>query len=533
MVGQGPAMTENAMPHPPILIVGGGLAGLFAALKLSPCPCTVLSPRPLGEGASSTWAQGGVAAAMSEGDSAEAHAADTIAAGAGIVDEAVACMVACEASARVHDLLQYGVPFDRDLEGKLVQSREAAHSAHRVVRVRGDMAGAKIMEALIAAVRATPSITVIEGFVAEELLMANGVVAGVLARGQGGMAATATAFPAAATVLATGGIGHLYAITTNPPEACGAGLAMAARAGAAIRDAEFVQFHPTALSIGVDPAPLATEALRGDGAILVNKAGERFMLALHKDADLAPRDVVARGVFAEIAAGRGAYLDCRKAIGAAFPERFPTVMAACVRAGIDPVTQVIPVAPAEHYHMGGVATDMVGRTSLPGLYAAGETACTGLHGANRLASNSLLEAVVFGARIAEHLEGASLKLPRKARPVKLSGEGPCLPTPADLIAIRRLRTNMSADVGVVRDGTGLARAARELQRIAATAESTQLINMASAALLIASAAAARKESRGGHMRKDFPEANPKLAHSSRITLGAPGTAGEGRRAAGA
>jgi L-aspartate oxidase len=512
---------------PPILIVGGGLAGLFAALKLSPRPCTVLSPLPLGQGASSTWAQGGIAAAMSEGDSAESHAADTIAAGAGIVDAAVARMVAEEASGRVLDLLAFGVPFDRDLAGKLVQSREAAHSAHRIVRVRGDMAGAKIMEALIAAVRRTPSITVLEGFTAEELLMADGVVAGVLARGESGHAASPTIFPAAATVLATGGVGHLYAITTNPPEACGAGLAMAARAGAVIQDAEFVQFHPTALSIGVDPAPLATEALRGEGAILVNRAGHRFMPALHQDAELAPRDVVARGVFAEISAGRGAWLDCREAIGAAFPERFPTVMAACLKAGIDPVTQLIPVAPAEHYHMGGVKTDMSGRSSLPGLYAAGETACTGLHGANRLASNSLLEAVVFGARIAEHLQGASLKQPRKARPVKLNGDMPCLPTHSDKTAIRRLRTNMGADVGVVRDGVGLARAARELQRIAVTAESSHLINMASAALLIASAAAARQESRGGHMRKDFPEAKPALAHSSRITLGAPGSAGAG------
>jgi L-aspartate oxidase len=515
------------MTTPPILIVGGGLAGLFAALKLSPRPCTVLSPRPLGQGASSTWAQGGIAAAMSEGDSAEAHAADTIAAGAGIVDAAVARMVAEEASVRVHDLLAFGVPFDRDLAGKLVQSREAAHSAHRIVRVRGDMAGAKIMEALIAAVRRTPSITVLEGFIAEELLMADGVVAGVLARGESGHAASPTIFPAAATVLATGGVGHLYAITTNPPEACGAGLAMAARAGAVIQDAEFVQFHPTALSIGVDPAPLATEALRGEGAVLVNRAGHRFMPALHRDAELAPRDVVARGVFAEISAGRGAYLDCREAIGAAFPERFPTVMAACLKAGIDPVTQVIPVAPAEHYHMGGVKTDMSGRSSLPGLYAAGETACTGLHGANRLASNSLLEAVVFGARIAEHLMGAGLRQPRKARPVRLTGDLPCLPTQADRQAIRRLRTNMGADVGVVRDGVGLARAAREFQRIAVTAESSHLINMASAALLITSAAAARQESRGGHMRKDFPETKTALAHSSRITLGGPGSAGTG------
>jgi L-aspartate oxidase len=401
MTVRGTHEDHSNMTTPPILIVGGGLAGLFTALKLSPRPCIVLSPRPLGEGASSSWAQGGIAAAMSEGDSAEAHAADTLAAGAGIVNEAIATLVATEAAARVHDLLEYGVPFDRDLAGKLVQSREAAHSVHRVVRVRGDMAGAKIMEALIAAVRATPSITVHEGVVAEELLMAGGQVCGILARGQMGAARGPTAFPAAATVLATGGVGHLYAVTTNPSEAKGVGLAMAARAGATIADAEFVQFHPTALDIGADPAPLATEALRGEGAWLVNGKGERFMPAIHPDAELAPRDIVARGVFAEIAAGRGAFLECRTAIGAAFPERFPTVTAACRAAGIDPVTDLIPVAPAEHYHMGGVATDAEGRTTLPGLWAAGEVACTGLHGANRLASNSLLEAVVFGARIAQ------------------------------------------------------------------------------------------------------------------------------------
>jgi L-aspartate oxidase len=528
-------MTESMMPHPPILIVGGGLAGLFTALKLSPRPCIILSPRPLGEGASSTWAQGGIAAAMSEGDSAESHAQDTAAAGAGIVDGEVAHMVATEASARVHDLLEYGVPFDRDLAGKLVQSREAAHSVHRVVRVRGDMAGAKIMEALIAAVRAAPSITVHEGFIAEELLMAGDVVCGVLARGEMGHAKTATAFPAAATVLATGGIGHLYAVTTNPPESQGIGLAMAARAGAVIADAEFVQFHPTALDIGADPAPLATEALRGDGAILINRAGERFMLKLHPDAELAPRDIVARGVFAEVAAGRGAFLDCRGAIGTAFPERFPTVTAACLKAGINPVTDLIPVAPAEHYHMGGILTDHDGRTSLKGLWAAGEVASTGLHGANRLASNSLLEAVVFGARIAEALKVGPLASPGKATsgkslPVMLDGKGPCLPTGKDRIAIARLRKAMTADVGVIRDGKGLARAARTLQDIAKAAESSTLLNMASAALLIASSAAARLESRGGHMRSDYPQADPKLASRSRLTLGKAGTAGQVKKA---
>ncbi|KFC73392.1 L-aspartate oxidase [Bosea sp. LC85] len=504
-----------------ILIVGGGLAGLFTALKLAPLPCTVLAPRPLGEGSSSSWAQGGIAAAMSEGDTAAKHAADTIAAGAGIVDEAVARMVANEAAERVHDLLSYGVPFDRDLAGRLVQSREAAHSEHRVVRVGGDGAGAAIMQALIATVRQTPSITVREGFIAEDLLLSDGACTGVLARGEYGTAREATQFHAVATVLATGGIGHLYALTTNPAESRGEGLAMAARAGATIADAEFVQFHPTALALGLDPAPLATEAIRGDGGILVDAAGERFMLAVHKDAELAPRDIVARAVFAEIAAGRGAFLDARAAIGREFAERFPAVTAACRKAGIDPTTELMPVAPAEHYHMGGVATDAHGCTTLPGLHAAGEVASTGLHGANRLASNSLLEAVVFGARVAEHLKASPLLMKARGKPVRMSGAAACLPTEADQRAIERLRTLMSERVGVVRDGSGLLAASRQLQAIAEAAESSTLVNMASAALIIVAAALARRESRGGHWRSDFPQASAALATRSKLTLSAP------------
>ncbi|RDJ20438.1 L-aspartate oxidase [Bosea caraganae] len=504
-----------------ILIVGGGLAGLFTALKLAPLPCTVLSPRPLGEGASSSWAQGGIAAAMSEGDTAEAHAIDTIAAGAGTVDEAVARMVANEAAERVHDLLSYGVPFDRDLAGKLVQSREAAHSAKRIVRVGGDGAGAAIMQALIATVRNTPSITVLEGYVAEDLLLADGACAGVLARGDYGRASKATRFHAAATVLATGGIGHLYAVTTNPAEARGEGLAMAARAGAVIADAEFVQFHPTALAVGLDPAPLATEAIRGEGGILVNRAGERFMLKLHADAELAPRDIVARGVFAEVASGRGAFLDARAAIGAEFPHLFPAVTAACRKAGIDPVTDLLPVAPAEHYHMGGIATDMQGRATLSGLYAAGEVASTGLHGANRLASNSLLEAVVFGARVAEELTSRMLVAPSRGAPVRMSGQGACLPTQADLQAIARLRAIMADKAGVIRDGAGLLAASRQLQAIADAAESSTLVNMASAALVIVASALARRESRGGHWRSDFPQTSIALATRSKLTLSPP------------
>ena len=491
-----------------VVIVGGGLAGLFCALKLSPRPVTVLATSPLGEGASSAWAQGGIAAAMAEGDTPEKHTADTLAAGGGIVDEAITLGMAREAGDRVRDLLSFGVPFDKDLEGHLVQSREAAHSERRIVRVRGDMAGAAIMQSLIAAVRATPSITVHENITAEKLLTEGAKVTGVAARDEDD---NLTHYYASDVVLATGGIGHLYAMTTNPKEACGNGISMAALAGAVIADAEFVQFHPTAIAIGRDPAPLATEALRGEGATLVNKAGKRFMQALHKDAELAPRDIVARGVFTELQSGRGAYLDCRTAIGTRFAEAFPTVYATCQSAGIDPATDLIPIAPAEHYHMGGVLTSPQGRSSSEGLWAIGEVASTGVHGANRLASNSLLEAIVFAARVAE-------ALPSELGPVTLTkkGKAPAIPFDPDLVDM--LRQTMTDHVGVIRNKTGLMTAIWTLADIEATGEAPEVTAMARAALFVAAAAFARLESRGGHYRSDYPEASPMLAHRSKFTL---------------
>jgi len=493
-----------------ILITGGGLAGLFCALKLAPRPVTVLASAAIGEGASTAWAQGGIAAAVAEGDTPEAHARDTIAAGAGLVDEAVALGMAEEAPERVRDLLSYGVPFDQDLQGHLQVSKEAAHSARRIVHVKGDMAGRAIMAALIAAVRKTLSIHLLEGYSAEELLTADGAVTGVRARDAAGQSRT---IAANATVLATGGIGHLYAVTTNPPEARGIGLAIAARAGAVLADTEFVQFHPTAIDVGRDPAPLATEALRGDGAILINRAGERFMQKLHPQAELAPRDIVARGVFAEIAAGRGAFLDAREAIGATFASRFPTVYASCMAAGIDPARQLIPVAPAAHYHMGGVAVDERGRTSVAGLWAAGEVACTGAHGANRLASNSLLEAVVFARRIAQDIGGMKMKKTAVSLPATKNSR-----PEASQADDRELRALMSADVGVIRHEEGLARALEKILRIEREAASPALRNMATAALLVAAAAWRRRESRGAHYRSDYPRPDPAQARRTFFTL---------------
>ena len=501
-----------------IVIIGAGLAGLFTALKLAPTPVTLVSPAPLGEGASSTWAQGGIAAAVGEGDTADLHAADTVRAGAGIVDERIARIVTSEAGDRVRDLLAYGVPFDRDLEGHFVLSREAAHSANRIVRVAGDRAGRAIMKAVIHAVRRTPSITILESFSALSLIKTGDRVTGVTLARADDPAAMHVLDGARAVVLATGGIGALYAVTTNPPHARGEGIAIAARAGATIADAEFVQFHPTALDAGIDPAPLATEALRGEGAVLINKAGERFMAGRHADAELAPRDVVARAVFREIAAGRGAFLDCRDAIGARFPEAFPTVYERCKAAGLDPVSQPLPVAPAEHYHMGGVRTDEWGRTSVPGLWAAGEVASTGLHGANRLASNSLLETVVFGARVAADIgrleRGKTTRISLKRT---LATHLPDFAIRAE--AIRIIRTTMSRHVGVERDAEGLTKALATLESVTEAADGDPVIeNAAIAARLIAECALRRKESRGGHFRSDHPDASAEWQRRSSITL---------------
>lgn len=500
-----------------VLIVGAGLAGLFTALKLSPRPVTVLAGAPIGDGASSAWAQGGIAAAIEAGDTADAHAADTVRAGAGIVDEEAALSVARDAVPRIEDLLRLGVPFDRDIEGKLAAGREAAHSHRRIVHVKGDQAGKAIMQALVAAVRACPSIRVMEGLSAYELAVENGRAAGVFARPANAQTALQPLLiKARAIVLASGGAGQLFAITTNPCQARGEGVAMAARAGALIADPEFMQFHPTAIASARDPAPLVTEALRGEGAILIDNMGRRFMTAIHEDAELGPRDIVARAIFREIEAGRGAWLDARAALGTRFANAFPTVYENCMALGIDPSKEPIPVAPAAHYHMGGIHVNACGRASIEGLWACGEVASTGMHGANRLASNSLLEAIVFGARIANDIDGAvpgARAGKHVAPPVLLSA------SPEDAPFATQLRRIMTAHVGVERNAGGLAHALGEIGRLERAAGPASLFgNIATTAKLITAAAYAREESRGGHYRSDFTAARAPWQHRTFITL---------------
>lgn len=477
-----------------VLIIGAGLAGLSAALAAAPRKALVLSAAPLLEGCASAWAQGGMAAALAADDDPAQHAADTVAAGAGLVDATMAERLAGEGPDAVRRLAALGAPFDRDADGAFAQSLEAAHSRPRVARVKGDQAGREIMRAIVASASAAPHIEIRQGARVRGLLRdAAGRVRGVLVEQDGRLGEII----APATILAAGGLGGLYALTTNPRQVRGEGLALAALAGARLADPEFVQFHPTAIAVDADPAPLASEALRGEGARLVDDRGAALMTGLHPMGDLAPRDVVARAIQEQVSSGRGAFLDAREAIGEAFPEEFPAVFAACMAAGIDPRRQPIPIAPAAHYHMGGVVTDANGRTSVLGLFAAGECASTGVHGANRLASNSLLEAAVFGTRAGR---AAAAAIDPRSTPLPIA---PAPDLPAGALA--DLRRMMSREAGVVRNADGLKVALALIDSL--TAEHGEALPLVAARLVVA-AALDRRESRGAHMRTDFPESSP-------------------------
>jgi L-aspartate oxidase len=508
------------------VVIGAGLAGLLVALHLAPEPVVVLAKAPLGSGAASAWAQGGVAAAVGADDDPAIHAADTLAAGDGLCDLAAVTRITSAAQDTIAELARRGVAFDRTADGRLALGLEAAHRRHRIVHAGGDGSGREIMRALVAAVRQTPSITVMESVEARRLLVHDGEIAGVAVAGPGGP----VVLTAARVIIATGGIGGLYRRTTNPVGATGDGLALAARAGAALADMEFVQFHPTALDVDLDPMPLISEAVRGEGAVLVDETGEHFMAAYSR-AELEPRDVVARAIWRRLQDGHRVFLDACSCLGARFAERFPGIAAKCRAAGVDPTTMRIPVRPAAHYHMGGIAVDEAGRSSVAGLWACGEAAATGLHGANRLASNSLLEAIVCARWVAESVAGMPAGMARmriaktaiartaiaKTAIGKTLGSNPAsswtgpLPSPADPIPVRDI---MTENVGVLRDRDGLLAAIDALQPMALSDGPAS--DPALAGLLVATAALVRQESRGSHYRTDFPARSAEYAR--RLTL---------------
>lgn len=486
-----------ADPNDHVIVVGAGIAGAATALALAPLPVLVVAPTGVSGDAATTLAQGGIAAAIGANDDPTLHAADTHAAGAGLCDAAPVARVTAEGPAIIARLAALGIRFDTDASGTIALGLEAAHGRARIVHANGDATGRAVLEGLVAKARTSPHISRRTDLMAVRLDARDGRVHGLWCRDGGGRLVHLNS---RAVVLATGGVGGLYASTTNPRNAVGAGLAMAARAGAVLRDLEFVQFHPTAIAAASDPMPLATEALRGAGAILVDEAGERFMAGV-PGRELAPRDVVARAIHAHILAGHQVFLDARPSLGDRFARDFPSVAQLCRANGIDPEREAIPVRPAAHYHMGGIKVDGAGRASLAGLYACGEVASTGLHGANRLASNSLLEALAFAQWIAADIAGTSA--------VPHPGTGP-VPEYAPPRAIEPVRAVMDRHVGVVRNEEGLLRALGTLAPRMADDDAALVAG------LITLGALERTESRGGHFRADHPATG--IPRHSEITL---------------
>ena len=487
-----------------VLVIGSGVGGLTVALETPGLRVGLLTKIELGRGGSSPMAQGGVAAALGPGDSPAAHAEDTLAAAAGLAVPERVRMLTEERPARIAALLALGTRFDRDGAGHLALGREAAHGCARILHANGDETGAEIVRALREAVESAPTVAVLERTFACELVREQGRVVGVLARHAAG---TVGLHLARAVVLATGGIGQVYRHTTNPRENTGDGLAMAARAGVRLTDLEFVQFHPTALDVGDDPMPLLTEVLRGAGATLVDEGGRRVLPDFHPAGELAPRDVVARALWEMRRQGRRTLLDARDAIGSRIESEFPTAFRHCLEHGFDLRREPVPVSPAAHYHMGGIAVDTHGRTSLAGLWACGEVSCVGVHGANRLASNSLLDAMVFGARVGRDLmrEVRGL-LPVKALlgrvDARLGDQSTEDGAHAELR--REIRDVMWDEVGLVRTAGGLQHAVEGLVRIAHRLGpgSSETHNLLTVARLVTQAAFVRRESRGAHFRSD-------------------------------
>ena len=486
-----------------ILVVGSGVAGLHTAWRASQDgDVMLLTKRSLFDSATA-YAQGGIAAALGAGDSPKLHRQDTLAAGAALCDSAAVQVLVEEGPARVRELQTAGAEFDLDPQGHLLLGREAAHSTNRIVHAHGDQTGAEVARTLIARVRKSKRITVLERTRVLDLIVQRGQCIGVRASVKG----KSVEIIADATILATGGCGQVYRYTTNPVVATGDGYAIAHRAGVTLADMEFVQFHPTALDTPENPLALVSEAVRGEGAFLVNERGERFMKSIHPLADLAPRDVVARAIFREQKKSR-VYLDARQ-IGRRFAKRFPGILALCIARGIDPRKDLIPVTPAAHYMMGGIVVDLNGRSSMPRLYAVGEVSRTGVHGANRLASNSLLEGLVFAERVSRDLAATSAlsRLPAVGKWTV----PPFVDRGAAQVAADRVREIMWQHAGIARTARGLRTAVSELTDIEERLPegATEELNLVQTALLIVEGALKRKESRGGHYRSDFPRSKSK------------------------
>jgi L-aspartate oxidase len=487
-----------------VVVIGAGAAGLSVALGLDGHSVDLLAKGPLSRTGNSPLAQGGVAGAVGPDDSPALHAADTLAVGGAVGDPGAVALLTREGPRRLVELIELGARFDRGPSGQLDLTREAAHSRQRILHAR-DATGAEIVRALGAALGRVEGLSVFEESFALELVVEAGRPVGVLVRHADG--GGLVLHRARAVVLATGGLGQLYSRTTNPTEATGDGLALAWQAGARLGDLEYVQFHPTALDVGEDPMPLLTEALRGEGARLVDENGAPIFDV--PGGELQARDIVARGIWKALAEGRRPLLDAREAVGDAFPERFPTVFELCQAQGLDPRVEPLPVAPAAHYHMGGILVDAQGRTSRPGLWAAGEVACTGVHGANRLASNSLLEALVYGDRVARSVGESLAQSPRRTP----SPSGDVLSSVEAAAAgaagaqVRRLRTLMWDHAGLVRTGDGLRDALDEIETLRRELPegASEARNLATVAGLVARAALTRSESRGGHFRADHPD----------------------------